>query len=78
MEARPEGAVPSSGLLLPPEWALPAAEEPPTAGPPQHLRVRMRVTHHPGPGTGWARPLWPGQGMPVLVLSPQTQRVLLG
>lgn len=48
MEARPEVAGLSSGLLLPPERALQAAEAPPTAGPPQHLRVRMRVTHHQG------------------------------
>lgn len=49
-----------------------AAEAPPTAGPPQHLRVRMRVTHHQGEaqagqgpcGQGgeslcWSRPLRP-------------------
>lgn len=67
MEARPEGAGPSSGLLLPPEWALPAAEEPPTAGPPQHLRVRMRVTHHQGQAQAGRGPC--GQGRESLCWS---------
>lgn len=67
VEARPEGAGPSSGLLLPPEWALPAAEEPPTAGPPQHLRVRMRVTHHQGQAQAGRGPC--GQGRESLCWS---------